>query len=128
MAEIGYELVLLGPEKNAHKSELEVEVSKLFAGIGLDFGADGGLLIGGAPQPDWGGFPVALWFGGVGAVDPSELALASEFLGRGFNIFPVVANLKHYTTLVPTELTGINGQQWDAGIVGANVMAGFRLA
>lgn len=123
-----YQLVLLGPEKDAHRAELAKRVGDLFAGVGLNFSGDGEALTGGATAPDWAGFPVAVWFGGKSAAAPDELNLMREFLARGFSLFPVVADLNHYSAQVPKELHAINGQVWDADRVSADVMKGFRLA
>lgn len=128
MADNRYELVLLGPEKEAHKSALEGRVSELFKAIGLEFEADGKLFIGGRIEPDWSGFPVAVWFGGTGAADTAELELMREFLDKGFTLFPVVDSLANYSSRVPAELKAINGQEWDIAKVSADVMKGFRLA
>lgn len=123
-----YELVLLGPGMATHKSDLETQVSNLFKNIGLDFETDGRLLSGSGIEPDWSGFPVGVWFGGLGVAAPAELALMREFLEKGFTLFPVVANLANYSNLVPAELKVINGQAWDVAKTSADVMKGFRLA
>ncbi len=128
MADNRYELVLLGPEKDAHKSDLATQVSELFKNIGLNFDADGKFLIGGGTEPDWSGFPVGIWFGGSAAASSDELAIMREFLNRGFTLFPVVANLANYSKFVPAELKAINGQEWDAAKISADAMKGFRLA
>src|SRR6266567_6029900 len=95
-----YELVLLGPEKGDRRAELKDRVAELFAAMGLNFEADGRLLVGGATEPDWRGFPVAVWFGAAGAADSAELALMREFLDKGFTLFPVVAKLEDYSRSV----------------------------
>jgi len=128
MANNCYELVLLGPDKDTHKTEIESRVADLFNKIGLDFEVDGKLIIGGKTEPDWSGFPVAVWFGGTNAADPVDAALMREFLDKGFTLFPVVASLANYSKLVPVELKAINGQEWDVAKTSADVMKGFRLA
>lgn len=128
MADNRYELVLLGPGKDAHKDVLGTCVAELFEKIGIDFGADGKLLIGAGSEPDWSGFPVAVWFGAAGMTDDAELALMREFLNKGFTLFPVVGNLADYSKQVPEELKAINGQVWDAARISADVMKGFRLS
>src|SRR5438552_11009424 len=104
MPENRYELVLLGPGISAHRNALETKIAELFTKIGLDFAADGQLLIGGGTDPDWSGFPVAIWFGQNGAAEASDLALMRQFLDKGFTLFPVVDDLASYTKLVPPEL------------------------
>jgi hypothetical protein len=123
-----YQLVLLGPTTPAYDVTLRQQVSALFGGLGLDFSVDGEILSGDDITPDWGGFPVAVWFGGDGAPSSSDLRVMQEFLSRGFSLFPVVDDLTKYSMSVPKELGPINGQPWDAAKVGADVMRGFRLA
>jgi hypothetical protein len=123
-----YELVLLGPEKAARIRAVESKVSDLFKAIGLDFAMDGSLLVGGGTEPDWGGFPVALWFGGTQPSDSSDLQLMRQFLEKGFTLFPVVSTLDDYTKKVPAELVPVNAQTWDPVKTCADVMKGFRLA
>ena len=127
MANKRYELVLLGPERDAHQNALKGQVSELFTKIGLDFEMDATLLIGDGTVPDWGGFPVAVWFGGGAAPSALDLDLMREFLQRGFSLFPVVDDFAKYTAQVPGELHAINGQVWDPVRVASDVMRGFRL-
>jgi hypothetical protein len=123
-----YELVLLGPEKKAHAAAVEAKVGELFKAMGLEFGVDGRLLVGGANEPDWSGFPVALWFGAAQPSDPSDLQLMRQFLDKGFTLFPVLSTLDGYSKKVPKELVPINGQTWDPVKTCTDVMKGFRLA
>lgn len=97
MATHPYQLVLLGPSCNKYAPTLRQRIETLFADTGLDFASDGQLLVGSAVTPDWGGFPVAIWFGAEGAaIAPDDAALMREFLERGFTLFPVVEDLSRY--------------------------------
>jgi hypothetical protein len=129
MATHPYQLVFLGPIRDKYAPALRQQIEKLFADTGLDFASDAQLLVGGAAPPDWGGFPVAIWFGAEGAAIASDdAALMREFLERGFTLFTVVEDLSRYSSSVPAELKAINGQGWDLARVSADVMKGFRLA
>jgi hypothetical protein len=128
MSAIRYELILLGPEKAAFTDPIEQNISERFLSVGLDFTKDGRLLVGGADEPNWGGFPVAVWFGGPAVAEAAELELMRAFLTKGFTLFPVVADLDTYSASVPEELKAINGQVWDVARTCSDVMKGFRLA
>src|SRR6266481_3175267 len=129
MATHPYQLVFLGPIRDKYAPALRQQIEELFADTGLDFASDAQLLVGGAAAPDWGGFPVAIWFGAEGAgIASDDAALMREFLERGFTLFPVVEDLSRYSSSVPAELKAINGQGWDLARVSADVMKGFRLA
>src|SRR6266700_6486945 len=98
MATHPYQLVVLGPMRNKYEVALTQQVEKLFADTGLSFASDAQLLLGGRVTPDWGGFPVAIWFGADGANAAAEdAALMREFLARGFTLFPVVDDLSRYS-------------------------------
>jgi hypothetical protein len=122
-----YELCLLGPDKLVHKAAIQGSIEGQFTRVGLDFSKDGKLIVD-AGEPDWGGIPVAIWFGGSNSAEASDSRVMKEFLTKGFTVFPVVSSLDHYSTSVPPELKPINGQVWDADKVAADVMRGFRLA
>jgi len=128
MNDIKYQLVLLGQAKAAKSAAISGQVSKLFAELGLDFAVHGELLTGASRLPEWEGFPVAVWFGGVEATDADEVKLVDEFLARGFAVFPVVKSLSDYSKCVPTNLRPINGQEYIVSKVANDIMLGFRLA
>ena len=67
MATHPYQMVLLGPVRDKYRSALSQRIEELFADTGLDFASDGQLLVGASVTPDWGGFPVAIWFGAKGS-------------------------------------------------------------
>ena len=122
-----YQLVLLGQELDRWKSASLKEIENSFSAVGLDLAKDGEVLHGGRSTPDWDGFPVGVWFGGFDPIDSGEAELAGQMIERGFSVFPVVEALDSFSLKVPECLRPINGQEWDAIKLAADVMAGFRL-
>lgn len=128
MPSVYYQLVLIGPGRTTYQEPLVDAVRQLFADMALDFGAQGDLILGGKKEPDWSGFPVAVWFGLEEPADANDLAIMQQFLDRGFTLFPVVEDLDRFSACMPPELKSINGQDWNVARLSADVMKGFRLA
>lgn len=128
MNDIKYQLVLLGQEKAVKPAKTVRRLSKLFEQLGLDFAVHGEVLKGAAKEPEWEGFPVAVWFGGVGAADAEEVKLVEGFLARGFAVFPVVDSLQNYKNCTPSILHPINGQEFNINKLANDIMLGFRLS
>jgi hypothetical protein len=128
MADVKYQLVLLGQDRIEKRDALTNLVRERFRDVGLSFDENGELIERGGKLPDWKGFPVAVWFGGAGAPDQDEVNLVGEMLARGFSVFPVVASLQNYRADVPAILHPINGLEFNPARLAADVMKAFRLA
>lgn len=125
--EVKYQLVILGQEGSSYKEPLVTELKKRFSDIGLDFNEHLEILDSSKNLSKWEGFPVAVWFGGIGLADPTETKIVEDLLDRGFSVFPVVESLTNYQSHVPSVLHPINGQEFDLLRLSMEIMRGFRL-
>ncbi len=78
-----YQLVVLGPRRRQYLQELEDSLKDSIMKLSLDPEAYLGILDSSESHSvDWSAIPVAVWFGGIGESDPTDLSVLQRFLNE----------------------------------------------
>ncbi len=121
-----YQLVVLGQRGKHYRQELEDSLKDSIMKLGLDPAVYLGILDS-SDSVDWSAIPVAVWFGGIGESDPTDLSVLQRFLNERSPVFPVVSDLRHYRESVPSSLHPINGTEWNKDRLVGDILGAFRL-
>lgn len=111
-AELKYEVIMLGPDKEARRKHFENLFEARVRELGLDPGQLTDVVVGSTGSA---AVRAVVWCGSNNANPSEDVQLVKEFLADGVSVFPVVDSLDSFPKLVPAELSPINGVTWDRG-------------
>lgn len=123
-----YQVLCLGPAAKKRHGQFAAELRSCVVDLGLGFRRDMQLLRSREEEKiDWKGMPVVLWFGDKHKSAAADDRLLAKAIEEDLIVFPVVDTLTTYRSNVPSLLHPINGIEWDAARLVAEVLKVFGL-
>ncbi len=123
---VKYQLIALGPSRDAQLPDLQTEVEAGFLALGLEPGKYLEVLDA-SGNIDPTGNPVGVWFAGPNPDPPADLARLQQMLNNEYPVLPLVGDLTNYQSFVPQRSFATQWSQWDNDLVPGDILRLFRL-
>jgi hypothetical protein len=105
-----YQLIVMGPGRKDHQSDLVEELKQRLNDLGLESDRDLAVFDPETKdQPDWRNVVASVWFGKPGTLSGEDKEMLARAIQESCPIFPVTDSVQSFDKKVPPELVPING-------------------